>query len=57
MKTLIEIFYPKLMKTENILIRVNADLKEKFKQHAKNEGKTMSQIVVDYIEWLTEKPK
>lgn len=45
------------MKTENILIRVNADLKDKFKQHAKSEGKTMSQIVVDYIEWLTEKPK
>ena len=57
MKTLIEIFYPNKMKSDNLKIRIDSDLKEKFKRHAQTEGKTMSEIVVNYIEWRVQKPK
>ena len=57
MKTLLEIFHPDKMKSDNLKIRIDSDLKEKFKRHAQTEGKSMSEIVVNYIEWRVQKPK
>ena len=57
MKTLIEIFYPNKMKSDSLKIRIDSDLKEKFKRHAQTEDKTMSEIVVNYIQWRVQKPK
>ena len=45
------------MKSEHLRIRIDSDLKEKFKRHAQTEDKTMSEIVVNYIEWRVQKPK
>ena len=57
MKTLLEIFHPDKMKSDNLKIRIDSDLKEKFKRHAQTEGKSMSEIVINYIEWRVQKPK
>ena len=57
MKTLLKIFHPDKMKSDNLKIRIDSDLKEKFKRHAQTEGKSMSEIVVNYIKWRVQKPK
>ena len=48
---------PPGMKKDNIRIRIDDELKEKFKRHAQTEDKTMSEIVVNYIQWRVQKPK
>ena len=45
------------MKSEHLRIRIDSELKEKFKRHAETEDKTMSEIVVNYIQWRVQKPK
>ena len=45
------------MKSEHLRIRIDSELKEKFKRHAQTEDKSMSEIVVNYIEWRVQKPK
>lgn len=37
------------MKETNILIRIDSSLKEKFKQYADSQGKTMSEILIEKI--------
>lgn len=46
-----------MSKEEKLYIRIKADLKHKFKAHADREGKTMTEILIEYIEWITNKPK
>ena len=45
------------MKSDSLKIRIDRELKEKFKRHAQTEDKTMSEIVVNYIQWRVQKPK
>ena len=45
------------MKTERLIIRINADLKAEFKRRCEIEGKTMSEKIVDYVKWENKKPE
>jgi len=37
------------MKTENLMIRINPILKEKLREAAEKEGKTISEYVLDLV--------
>ena len=45
------------MKTERLIIRINADLKEEFKRRCENESKSMSEKILEYIKWENQKPE
>ncbi len=38
-----------MTKTDNILIRINAELKEKFKKRCDKDGKSITDKITDYI--------
>lgn len=48
--------YPEAVKTENILMRIDTDLKKKFKEQAERQGETMTDVLIEYIKWYSEKP-
>lgn len=43
------------MKTDTLLIRINADLKKEFKRKCKD--KSMSKVLNEYIKWYNNKPE
>ena len=45
------------MKTERLIIRINADLKSEFKRRCYVEGKSMSQKILEYVKWENQKPE
>ena len=45
------------MKTERLIIRINADLKAEFKRRCEIEGKSMSEKIVEYVKWENQKPE
>jgi len=48
-ETAINIYKSKTMKETNILIRIDSDLKQKFKDYADSKGKTMTEILTEFI--------
>jgi len=40
-----------------LLNKINADLKEKFKKRCEVENKSMSEKIIEYVKWENQKPE
>ncbi len=44
------------MKSDRLIIRIDSELKQKFKEQAERQDKDMTEVLIEYIEWYTKKP-